>query len=103
MLIGGNMSAWEKIRQRIKELAETNPKIHITVTQKRPLQIHEHEAEIKKIYPNLFRIQSEGAYYSVQYTDVLTKTVWISELEDLFKEIEASEEKNQSRAGHRKI
>lgn len=97
------MSAWELIRQRVKQIAETNPKIHITVTKKRPLQIHEHEAEIKEIYPNLFRIQSEGAYYSVQYTDILTKNVWISELEDVFKEIEASEGKNKSRAGHRKI
>jgi hypothetical protein len=39
----------------------------------------------------------------VQYTDILTKNVWISELEDVFKEIEASEGKNKSRAGHRKI
>ncbi len=79
------MKAVEQIREKIKELYESSPCVHISVNMTRPrLVINDSPAVIKGVYPNIFRIEEVSTGYprshSLQYTDVLIGHIKISEL-----------------------
>ena len=77
------MTVLDTIKEKIQHLYRTNPKIHITVILNRPkVNVTNCEATIIGVYPNIFQIESQGKHYTVQYTEVLMKSIIISELEN---------------------
>lgn len=75
------MIAVDEIKQTIQKLFHTNPIIHINVSMNRPKKrITNQEAKIKKLYSNVFLIETQGKIYTFQYTDILTKNIEIAEL-----------------------
>ena len=75
------MDAIDFLREKINKLYETNATVHISITLARPKKHTEvQEAKIVGVYTNIFRIVSQGKYYTFQYADILTNTITISEL-----------------------
>ncbi len=79
------MTAIEKIKTGICKLYEKGEVIHITITLTHPrINLKEAPAEIKGVYPHVFRVEEHGVPnpkgYTLQYTDLLTNNVKISEL-----------------------
>ena len=73
------------VKEKIKNLYESNPQIHINVyTTKPKLNFQNLCATIKGVYPHIFRIEvSENSSiksFCVQYSDVVTNKVQILEL-----------------------
>lgn len=73
------------IKERITELYNSSPNIHISISIKRPrLELSDVEAEIKGVYAHLFSIEARdkgfSQIHSVQYSDVLIGKVKILEL-----------------------
>ena len=76
-----------EIKQKIQFLYQKNPDIHITVYMNRPkVRVENREARIKAIYPNVFKIETQGREYTAQYVDILTGNLKIAEL-DLIKSV----------------
>jgi uncharacterized protein Veg len=80
------MKTVEEVRFALEKLYKNGGKIHVNINKTRPkLTVKNSEAEIKGVYPNIFRIEENDAGYprchSIQYTDVLVGQVEISELE----------------------
>lgn len=75
------MNASDEIKLKITHLYRTNPQIHVSVCMPgQRIQIQNEEAIIVALYPNIFQVTSHGKRYTLQYTDVLTKNVVITEL-----------------------
>ena len=75
------MDAIVFLREKINKLYETNATVHIGITLTRPKKHTEvQEAKIVGVYTNIFRIMSQGKYYTFQYADILTNTITLSEL-----------------------
>ncbi len=74
------------IREKVKKLFDTNPRVHISVNMSRPKTLIDNkEALIKGVYPNIFRIEELGeksAHHTISYSDLLTGAVKIKELEE---------------------
>lgn len=85
------MSTIDSIKNEIKKLYNTNPSIHVNVKMSHPKRtIDTTPAVIKSVYPNFFCIEENSSGYrrchSVQYAEVLTGQVNISELKQCPKE-----------------
>ena len=75
----------QTIKNRIRELYESNPHIHISISMRRPrIELSNVEAVIKGVYSHLFSIEvRDKGYpqtYNVQYTEILINRVEIAEL-----------------------
>lgn len=76
------MATLDSIKRKINHIYRTNPKIHISVSMSRPkVKVDCREALIVGVYPNIFQIEAQGNRYTLQYTDLLTKNVRITELD----------------------
>ncbi len=76
------MTIIDEIRMKVQKQFRTNPRIHINVSMNRPkIKIENQPARIIGVYPNIFQIEAEGKSYTVQYIDLLTNNVRITELE----------------------
>ena len=76
------MKETDGIRHKILQLYDKNPVIHVSVYMNRPkISVNNEEALIRGVYPNLFRIESRGRYYTVKYSEIATRIVRIAELE----------------------
>ena len=77
-----DMNEIERIKRKIQTLYHTNPVIHVDVSINRPkVLVNGQQARIVGIYPHIFQIEAEGKRYSLQYSDVLIKSIRILELE----------------------
>lgn len=79
------MTSLDSIRAEIKRLYETNPDIHMNVSMINPrVTLTNEPVVIKGVYPHIFRIEEHSGgspkSYIIQYADVLTGHVEISEL-----------------------
>ena len=75
------MSDLEEIRYRVQTQYRIEPRIHISVSIRRPKTVIENqEATITGVYRNIFQIEAHGNCYTIQYADILTKNVSISEI-----------------------
>ncbi len=78
------MTALDAIRFRVQKRFNTNPNIHISVSLNRPkVNVSYQEARISGVYPHIFQIEAQGKRYTLQYADILTKNIFIAELEDI--------------------
>jgi len=81
------MENMEYIKSSIKELYNTNPSIHISVSKTHPKVIVEKSpAKIIGVYKNIFQVEEREsgripARHTFQYTDVLIGQVKIEELD----------------------
>ena len=76
----------DSIRDKIQQLYEKNPNIHISISIQHPkLCLKNDHAVIKEVYPRVFRLEeySTGVpvCHTVQYAEVLTKQIQIAELD----------------------
>ena len=77
-----DMTEIDKVKRKIQTLYRTNPFIHVDVSIKRPkVLVNGQQARIVGVYPHIFQIEAEGKRYSLQYSDVLIKSIRILELE----------------------
>lgn len=78
----------EAVRTRIEKLHKESPVIHISVS------LNHHRVElinepviIKSVYPNIFRIEevnkTNPGTHTVQYTEIVSGHIKISEIEDI--------------------
>ena len=79
------MNNIDSIKNKIKMLYETNPKIHINIQSTRPkLILNNVYVIIKGVYPNIFCVEELGVEhpktFSFQYVDILIGKIEISEL-----------------------
>ena len=76
------MSAIEIIKAKMKDLYESNPAVHVNVSINNPkTSVFIEPATIKAVYPHLFRIEDKrGEMHTMKYTDLLTRTIEIQEL-----------------------
>lgn len=82
------MNQLDTIREQIKTLFETNPKVHVDISLRHPkLNLENDPAVITAVYPRVFCLeeQSEGVVqnHTLQYADVLTRQIVIRELEEM--------------------
>ena len=80
------MYSLEEVKMMIARLYKKNPEIHISVNMSHPrLVIKDSSAVIKGVYSNIFLIEERDSGYprshSLQYSDILTKQIVISELD----------------------
>lgn len=75
----------DRIKEKLKILYKNNPEIHIKVHKpgsKSPAELE--EVNIVGIYKHIFTVEKKGEYlnkkYSFQYSDVITKYIFIAEL-----------------------
>ena len=94
------MITCEEIRNGIKELVKRGQKIHVDFIKRRHPLVTDMEAVIREVYPNLFRIESQGVFYTVQYVDLLTKEVRIKELADICN-LDVPDEDKKTKHGYR--
>jgi len=76
------MTALEIVKNKIKNLYETNPNIRINVTLSHPKIIFRNDpVTIKAVYPHIFIIEEytsgKAKTHTLQYTDILTKQIEI--------------------------
>ena len=77
------MTEEDRIRRRITALFQTNPVVHVDVSVDRPkMTVLNQEARIRGVYPYIFRLESNGKCYTLQYADVLMKKIRIAEIEN---------------------
>lgn len=79
------MTLLETIRERIRGLYRTDPRIHISVTiSGSKIKLENEPATIKGVYPHFFRIEEQSVGFprchTLQYTDVLLHSIEIAEL-----------------------
>ena len=79
------MTALEKIKNDIKRLYDANPDIHINISITHPrVCLKNDPVTIKGVYRHVFRIEETSGgvpkCHTLQYTDVLTKQIEITEL-----------------------
>ncbi len=79
------MTSLDNIRAKIKRLYETNPNIHMNVSMVNPrVTLKDEPVVIKGVYPHIFQIEEHSGgtpkSYIIQYADVLTGHIEISEL-----------------------
>lgn len=79
------MSSLDKIKQRIRELYETNPNIHVNISIVSPrTTLSEYPVIITGVYTHIFQIEENYSgkpkRHFIQYNDVLTKHFQIIEL-----------------------
>ncbi len=79
------MTSLERIQAKIKELYQTNPKIHIDATLKTPrIVLTNASAKIVGVYPHTFQIEEDrtgvSKRHTLQYTDILIGQIVISEI-----------------------
>ena len=78
------MTTLDSIKRKINRIYRTDPNIHISVSMNRPkVRVDSQEAAIVGVYPNIFQIEAQGNRYTLQYTDLLTKNVRITELDGI--------------------
>lgn len=80
------MRTLNEVKRKIEKLYGKGCAVHITVNTSRPRHTYTYTAHITGVYPNIFRFsedQSSSAFHTVQYTDVLTEQVKISELDEI--------------------
>ncbi len=75
----------DEIREQIKALYTTNPHIHMDVNVQKPKTVLKGvEATIVGVYPFIFRIEERTTgkpkFYTMQYSDIITKNIIIAEL-----------------------
>ena len=76
------MTAVDVIKEKITLLYQANAVLQVGILILHPKKHMENrEAKIVGVYPNVFRIESQGKSYTLQYSDVLTKTVTIAGIE----------------------
>ena len=80
------MASLDVIKNKIKELYETNPNIHINVAMTHPsISLQNEPVIIKGVYPHIFQIEERRSgfpkQHTLQYTEVLTKSIEILEME----------------------
>ncbi len=81
------MASLDIIKEKIKTLYETNPEIHIDLLRTNPrLAFKSEKVKITGAYAHIFTIEELTDKYpkrrSVQYADILTKSIVISEIEN---------------------
>ena len=76
------MSALDMIKNEMKTLYQTQPRVHVNVSMNNPkVSVVNEQAVIKGVYPHIFRIEDRcGVSHTMQYNDILTKTIEIIEL-----------------------
>ena len=79
------MNSLDIIKSQIKNLYETNPRVHINISISHPrIHLKNDPVKITGVYKNVFRIEENSSgipkYHTLQYTDVLTKEIEIVEL-----------------------
>lgn len=80
------MDMLSSIRMKVKALYESDPNIHVNVFMSRPtVSLSNESVMITEVYPHLFRVKESrtGKEYSIQYSELLTNQVQISELGSL--------------------
>lgn len=80
------MTTLDFIKNRVKNLYETNPDIHINLSMSHPrVCVKNDPVKIIGVYKNVFRIEehSNGSpqIHTFQYTDILTKQIEIAEIQ----------------------
>ncbi len=80
------MSTLDLIKAQIRNLYETNPNIHISISLTHPrISFTNDPVTIKGVYSHVFRIEemSSGVpkCHALQYTDILTGQVKIEEMD----------------------
>lgn len=81
------MASLDLIKNQVKKLYQTHPKIHINVSMTHPrIRLKNEPVTITNVYPHIFQIEeySNGfpKCHTLQYTDILTKQIEILELID---------------------
>ncbi len=76
----------QDIKRKIKNLLETSPKIHMTLSLQKPKQeLREAEARLVGAYAHIFQVEAfeKGIVkrHSIPYADILTGHVTVKELE----------------------
>lgn len=84
------METTETLRKKIQFLYEKNVPLHMDVSMTHPkIQIENAEVVIKDVYPYIFRVETTDTAspqcYTLQYADVMTGHIRITELELLKK------------------
>lgn len=79
------MISLDRVKQKIKNLYETNPHIHVNVAMNHPkLHLQNAPVTIKGVYPHIFQIEeySRGVpeCHTLQYADVVSRQIEIVEL-----------------------
>lgn len=80
------MDTLDYIKEQIKHIYNTDPRIHLSVHTTRPkLVVENTPAVIRGVYPNIFRVEENDSgiprCHSVQYISVLIGEVKIAELD----------------------
>lgn len=80
------MTAFDFIKNKVKNLYETNPNIHVNLSMSHPrIYVKNDHVKITGVYKNVFRIEeySTGTpkSHTFQYTDILTKQVEVAEIQ----------------------
>ena len=77
-----DMTEIDKVKRKIQTLYRTNPFIHVDVSINRPkVLVNRQKAKIVGVYPHIFQLEADGKRYSLQYIDVVIKSIRILELE----------------------
>lgn len=79
------MSTLDLIRLKVQRLYNNSPDIHITAVLLNPkVTLENAHVKITGVYPHIFRIEEQTGEnrkcHTIQYTDILTNQVVISEL-----------------------
>lgn len=80
------MTSLELIKAKMKQLYQTNPNIHITASIATPkTELKDELVKLKGVYPHIFQIEEtttgSARCHTLQYTEILTEHIEISELE----------------------
>lgn len=81
------MNTTDHIKNRIIELYNTNPNVHVNVCITSPkVNVKNDPVLIKGVYKNIFQIEETSSGFAkthtFQYNDVLTKRIQIVELDN---------------------
>lgn len=81
------MTSLDIIKDKIRDLYETNPNIHVNVALSNPrINIENDTVVIKGVYPHIFQIEERSTgspkRRTLQYTDVLVRHIEILELKE---------------------
>ncbi len=77
------MTDLDAIKFKVQKRFKINPNIHVSVSLNRSkVSVSYQEARITGVYLHIFQIETQGKSYTFQYADILTKNIYIAELED---------------------
>ena len=75
----------EEIMERIEKLSKCSPNIHINLNRSRK-KLRDMPVRIKSVYNNFFIVEHDDngyiARYTIQYSELLTKEIEITEFTD---------------------